>query len=116
MSVVHEDVGNEVSDFSTYFSDGDIYLDEEKKIYDALGNRWVGVSAIFSPRTWYNIFQSKKNKDVQGNLKGEGRLLGGVMVVGKGDKGCVYVHREEVIGEFADLAEVGQALELSIQE
>lgn len=35
-------------------------------------------------------------KGVKGNLKGEGRLLGGLLVVGGGDSGIAFEHREAV--------------------
>lgn len=36
------------------------------------------------------------NRGVKGNLKGEGRLLGGLLVVGAGNSGVSFEHREAV--------------------
>lgn len=37
-----------------------------------------------------------RNRGVEGNLKGEGRLLGGLLVVGAGNSGVSFEHREAV--------------------
>ena len=42
-------------------------------------------------------------------MAGEGFLLGGVMVMGAGDKGVVYQFREKTLGEHAPLADVLKA-------
>lgn len=36
------------------------------------------------------------DRGVKGNFKGEGRLLGGLLVVGAGDSGVEFEHREKV--------------------
>lgn len=109
--MVHEDIDDEIKDFSKYFFGGDIYLDEDKQFYQALGNTWKSLwSMVFSLRTWSNVMRSRKNKDVSGNLKGEGRLMGGVILMGKEDEGPYFVHREDPVGEFADLEELDAAM------
>lgn len=106
---MHEDIDDEVKSFKEYMT-GDVYLDADKGFYHALGNRWAGLGAIFSPKMWKNGISSYKDKDVKGNLKGEGRLLGGVMVIPPSSKIPSYVHQEAVFGEFAPPDEVKAAL------
>jgi len=43
-------------------------------------------------------------------MEGEGRLLGGVLVVGPNDMGILFEHREEVWGDHADVSEVVAAV------
>ena len=47
----------------------------------------------------------------RGNMKGEGRLLGGVLVVGPGETGVVYDYREKEFGDHAPVEEVVEAVE-----
>lgn len=37
-------------------------------------------------------------RGIKGNMKGEGKLLGGLLVVGAGDSGVAFEHREAVRG------------------
>lgn len=46
-----------------------------------------------------SVFKNGKrasDRGVKGNFKGEGRLLGGLLVVGAGDSGVDFEHREKV--------------------
>lgn len=43
-----------------------------------------------------NNVKRAKAKGVVGNLKGEGKLLGGLLVVGAGNSGVAFEHREKV--------------------
>ena len=68
---------------STYFAPGELYLDSEMATYKALGSRAVPIG--WNPMNWYRLFNSSppKDKNVSGNLKGEGVLQGGVLVLDK---------------------------------
>mmetsp|Transcript_25823 Transcript_25823/g.45857 ORF Transcript_25823/g.45857 Transcript_25823/m.45857 type:complete len:87 (+) Transcript_25823:499-759(+) len=66
------------------------------------------VKGVLTPQVWRNINRNKKT-GVEGNLKGEGRLLGGVLVVGKNDQGVLMDAREEVWGTHADVDAVRDA-------
>lgn len=59
----------------------------------ALGMRWEGLTSLMKPSVVKNAKRASA-KGVKGNLKGEGRLLGGLLVVG-GD-GIAFEHREAV--------------------
>jgi len=43
-------------------------------------------------------------------MEGEGRLLGGVLVIGPGDQGVLFEYKEKVWGDHADLNEVLEAV------
>ena len=49
-------------------------------------------------------------KGVEGNLVGEGRILGGVFVVGPGEQGILLDHKQKDFGDNVDLQEVKDAV------
>lgn len=49
---------------------------------------------MLKPSVMSNV-KRVKARGVDGNLKGEGRLLGGLLVVGAGDSGVAFEHREK---------------------
>lgn len=61
------------------------------------------------------------NRGVKGNFKGEGRLLGGLLVVGTGDSGVSFEHREAVsnglgLTAWIFLASLGVCVSLSASQ
>jgi len=62
----------------------------------------------------FNLFTrvwKAKQEGVEGNLDGDGTLLGGVYVIGPGDTGILYEHRERDFGDHFDEEELLQAVE-----
>jgi len=57
--------------------------------------------------TYMNIYRSRQ-MGTEGNLKGDGTILGAVYVIGPGDQGILFEHRE---GTFGDNVNVTQVLE-----
>ena len=47
---------------------------------------------------------------VAGNMKGEGWVMGGVLVVGPGDQGLIYEHIEAKVAERCDIDKVMEAV------
>lgn len=45
-----------------------------------------------------------------GNMKGEGWVLGGVLVIGPGDQGILYEHLEEKVADRCDIEKVMEAV------
>lgn len=89
-----------VSEFqSKYFQGYPLYLDAARSFYSFLGDRSLLAQPLHSwnPFTLYADFQGMnqrvKDKGVVGNLKGEGLLKGGVLVVSP-TEGVVYRHEE----------------------
>lgn len=109
-AVVHENLGDEVAAFREHFKGDDVFLDAERKFFGP-EERWLGLmKGMFRASVWRNIKRSKA-AGLEGNTKGEGRLLGGVYVLGPGERGVVYEHRESEWGDHADPEAVVAAAE-----
>lgn len=67
------------------------------------------LSGFLRPSVWKSLFRAR-GKGIEGNLKGEGRLLGGVFVVGPGEQGILLDHKEKEFGDKADLQAVRDAV------
>jgi len=106
-AVVHEDLGSQVQDFRPFFP-GAIYLDDERIFYGPRP-RWMFLSGIVRPSVWKSIFRVR-GKSIENNLEGEGRLLGGVFVIGAGDQGILYEHREMEWGDHANHTSILEAV------
>eukprot|EP01039_Chlorochromonas_danica_P005645 gene5645-6227_t len=84
---------------SKYFQGFPLFLDQEKKFYSFLGDKSLLSQPwrSWNPFTLYSDFQSMNNrlksKGVEGNLRGEGLLKGGLLVVHP-TEGVVYRHEE----------------------
>jgi len=70
----------------------------------------MGLWGMLRVETWLNIYRSKK-LGTAGNLKGDGYHLGGVFVLGPGEEGIVYEHREGSWGDNVNTTEVMNAVE-----
>lgn len=89
-----------VGQFQTkYFNNYPVYLDHDKVFYSYLGNK----SLLSQPlHTWnpFRLYTDYKtmsgrlsDKGVEGNLKGEGLLKGGLLIIHPSE-GIVYQHEE----------------------
>ncbi|CAN0374720.1 unnamed protein product, partial [Ascophyllum nodosum] len=108
VGVVHEKLG--VEEFSTgFFKNGELYFDEEKAFFNSLGMRWEGQSALLKPSVIRNIARVQ-TRGVKGNFEGEGKLLGGLLVVGTGDSGVKFEHKEAVFGDHAKMEDIMAAV------
>ncbi|ESO09853.1 hypothetical protein HELRODRAFT_73106 [Helobdella robusta] len=96
-AVVHELMG--VEEFRNFF-DGEVFLDPERKFYGPK-ERWMSLAGLLRPSVWLSLIRAKR-KHVSGNTEGEGRLLGGLFVIGPGDKGILLEHRESEFGNHVD--------------
>lgn len=105
-AVVHEKLG--VPEFKDFFK-GEVLFDPKRGFYGP-EERWAGLTTVFRPSVWSGYIGSAR-KGVPGNLKGEGRLLGGLFVIGPGDQGVVFEHREHHIGDRATKNQVLEAVE-----
>lgn len=96
VAVVKENIPQEIKEFREFWS-GEIYLDEEKAFYKAIGggkehkqfNGVVGfLAALANPFSSIGKIvkahaKRAENKGVKGNLNGEGFVQGGLYVVRK---------------------------------
>jgi len=100
---------------SKYFRNFPLYLDAERHFYAFLGNKSLLSQPLHSwnPFTLYSDFKSMngrlKEKGVEGNLKGEGLLKGGLLIVSPQD-GIVYSHEEQT-GSCMPYDEIMEALD-----
>jgi len=102
VGVVHEEKGTD--EFRDNYFKTNIFLDEKKDFFTKiLGDRWLGASGFLMPSVHANLKRAKA-KGMVGNMEGEGRLLGGLLVVKNST--IIYQYREEVWGDHAPLATV----------
>jgi len=109
---LHEWLPKEVEAFAPEYWGGELYFDQTKAFYKALGGGTVQRGSLlwflnpFS-QIWSNGKRAKQTvKD--SNLKGDGLTMGGLMVIQKG--GIVeYSYREKVFGDHAPDNEVMEA-------
>lgn len=107
VAVVKESVGTEIQDFRPHFA-GDIYVDEKKHFYGPL-QRKMGGLGFFRLGVWQNFIRAWRS-GYQGNMNGEGFILGGVFVIGAGDQGILLEHREKEFGDKVKNADVLEAV------
>lgn len=88
-----------VGEFQKTYFDYPLYIDEDLGFYKYLGSRSLIKDVPFSwnPFTLYNSFKELgtrlKTKNVEGNYKGEGLTLGGIIIYSK-KKGVVFEYKE----------------------
>lgn len=95
-AVVKEDVGTEIQNFRPYFK-GEIFLDEQKRFYGPRERR-LGLLGFVRVGTWLNSLRAIRS-GFFGNIFGEGFVLGGVFVIGRGQQGILLEHREIEFGD-----------------
>uniref|UniRef100_A0A665WCZ2 Peroxiredoxin-like 2A n=1 Tax=Echeneis naucrates TaxID=173247 RepID=A0A665WCZ2_ECHNA len=105
-AVVKEDIGTEVQTFRQYFN-GEVFLDEKRRFYGPR-ERKMGLLAFFRVGVWLNGLRAFKS-GFMGNVFGEGFVLGGVFVIGKGRQGILLEHREIEFGDKVNTNDVIQA-------
>jgi len=106
LGVLHETLGAE--EFGEFFKGGSLYLDTQKHFFGPKERRMM-ILGFLRVDTWINIYKSKQ-LGTPGNLKGDGTLLGGVYVLGPGDQGVLYEHREGTFGDHADTTQIMEAV------
>lgn len=107
VAVVKEDIGTEIRDFRPHFA-GDIYIDEQKRFYGPVKRRMGGLGFI-RLGVWQNFMRAWRS-GYQGNMNGEGFVLGGVFVIGPAEQGILLEHREKEFGDKVDTADVLEAV------
>ncbi|KAK4320144.1 hypothetical protein Pmani_008979 [Petrolisthes manimaculis] len=105
-AVLHENFG--VEEFRPFLPGGEVLLDEEKKFFGPEERRML-LTGMLRWSVWSNIRRAN-NKGVDGNLKGDGTLLGSVFLVGPGDQGILYEHREMEFGDHHNSTQLLEAL------
>jgi len=111
---VHESIGNELKEFRAFWPHGDIYINPDRSIYRALGGgsiRKLGLTQLFSPwvimGAYKETLSAVRNGEITGNLRGNGMLLGGVMITSQ-NKTLLYQWKQEY-HTLANTSEIHQA-------
>lgn len=104
-AVLHEELG--AKEFRDFFK-GDLFLDIERRFYGPQERRML-LTGMLRWSVWMNIMRANK-KGVEGNLNGDGTLLGSVFLIGPGDQGILYEHREMEFGDHFNSTEILEAL------
>lgn len=85
-------------EFNTKYYSHPLYRDEDKVFYDALGNRKLKLLSTWNPFKIYSGIKEMgkrlKEKNIEGNFKGEGLVQGGVVIFGRDGK-ARYAYEEE---------------------
>ncbi|KAI1894260.1 hypothetical protein AGOR_G00113980 [Albula goreensis] len=102
-AVVKENIGAEIQDFRPHFA-GEIFLDDQQTFYGPQQRKMGGLGFI-RLGVWQNFMRAWK-AGYQGNMNGEGFILGGVFVIGAGKQGILLEHREKEFGNIVDAAAV----------
>jgi hypothetical protein len=97
-----------VAGFLPYFPGGEVFVDRQRAVYNAMGGIKSSPWALLAPQIWYRVYKSWRAgaNNVNG---GEGLKLGGVIVIGAEDQGVLYEFKEASIGEHAPIDDVYQA-------
>jgi len=107
-AVVGETLG--ADEFEAKFWKGKgVFLDSERTFYGPK-IRKMGLWGMLRIETWLNIYKSKQ-LGTAGNLEGDGYHLGGVFVLGPGEQGIVFEHREGSWGDNVNTTQVMEAVE-----
>jgi len=95
-SIANDELGTKL--FQEKYYNFPLYLDEKIDFYNALGKRKIYSLFNWNPFTWWSSLMelTKRSDDrgIPGNMKGEGIILGGVLVISQ-EKGVVYQYKEQ---------------------
>ncbi len=93
-----------------YWPNGELFKDDALGMYE--GNGKFGANASFNPikiaKGVWSLRKRLKEKDVGGNMAGEGTVVGGIVVMSR--DGAVQAAFEEPEGGEIDKEAVGEAL------
>jgi len=110
-AVLHEPASAwSVAEFSRYFPGGEVYLDPSRAFFGPQESRLGLVKGLLRYSTWAGVYAARQ-AGAAGDGKGDGTLLGGVYVIGPGETGILYEHRETSWGHHFDEAKLLQALD-----
>ncbi|XP_042233378.1 peroxiredoxin-like 2A [Homarus americanus] len=104
--LLHEELGAE--EFSQFFQ-GELLLDTERRFYGPTERRML-LTGMLRWSVWSNIIRANK-KGVEGNMKGDGSLLGSLFLLGPGKQGILYEHRELEFGDHHNSTLLLEALD-----
>lgn len=94
-----------------YFNNAPLYRDVEMQYYTAFGNQSINLFPYWNPIRLYRWFrdvaQRLSNAKIDGNLKGEGLVMGGLLLFVDGE---LRYAQDEVFGEPLDMESLKQII------
>lgn len=106
MMIVKDEVG--IQDFAQNYWKDDVYLDEESNFYKVVGDGDVKkanvVGMAMSHRFWSHMASSLW-AGYSGNMKGEGFILGGMLIISSMGE-IVYKFSEEMPGDTPPIQDI----------
>jgi len=110
IGIVKENVGTEIENFRPFMRGADIYVDPKLSFFKALDAKKASIFSLLT-LSFFKIW-NRAPSDVPHNQVGEGLRLGGLYIFGPGDQGLVFAHREERVGNEADVDQVRAAINM----
>ena len=112
VAIIHERTfQQDISGFQAYLgAENKIYFDGAKHFYNALGGRYLGYEALLWPSV-IRALRRVMSLNIEGTMSGEGRLLGGLLVVQKNM--ICYEHKEQFFGDWPSNTAIVKAIELN---
>lgn len=108
VAVCHEELG--AAEYAGILGEK-VYVNTTREFFGP-NFRWFGLRGLFSRSLISNLISSwRHGHGASANMRGEGRLLGGLYVVGAGAHGVVYRFEEPQPGVYAPKEEVLRAVE-----
>jgi len=109
--LLHENLPEQVAEFKPAFWPGDLYLDNDKAFFAAVGGgkpRAMSLLSLLNPfgEAMKNYGRSKKTIS-DFNMKGDGLVGGGLMVIKGND--VLYAYQEKTFGDHAPTENVLEA-------
>ncbi|KNE60458.1 hypothetical protein AMAG_05845 [Allomyces macrogynus ATCC 38327] len=106
VAVVNQSFG--AQDFADNYWKGTCFFDKELGFFKAMGDGQIrkgSLLQLMKPSVLANMARARKTK-LDSNLDGDGTILGGLLIVGPGDKGIVYEYPETEFGDHAPMETV----------
>jgi len=95
------------------FFDGELFLDTQKKSYEAMGFKRFGFLAAIPEllkRLTRDASARADARGITGNLAGDGMQTGGTIVVSKGGSEVMYLFKQQSFADHAPNEEILKAL------
>jgi len=114
--VLKEGLPAEVAEFKDNYWRDELYLDKEMGFFKAVAGGKVkkgNLSTFLNPfsTVWKRVTEAKEAGVQTQNLNGEGKILGGLLVMRPGSRGVEYQFQERNFGDSAPVEDVLKAVE-----
>ncbi|KAI9220973.1 hypothetical protein BC828DRAFT_382232 [Blastocladiella britannica] len=106
VAIVNQSFG--AQDFVDNFWKGEAYFDKDLGLFKAMGDGQIRKASLLQlamPSVIARLREAKKS-GLDSNIDGDGTILGGLLLVKKGDEGLAFEHIETDFGDIAELETV----------